>query len=47
MELLGFFDSLAASGTLEIVLTCAGVPALAAGVAGYRKYRNAQKSRTN
>ena len=34
-----FVDELAQSGTLEIMLAVAGVPAAGAAVAGYRKYK--------
>ena len=37
-------DELAQSGMLEVALTAAGLPALAAGFAAYRKIKNAKKS---
>ena len=36
---LSFFDTMAQSGTLEIICLAAGVPAAGAAVAGYRKYK--------
>ena len=39
-SLLVLADELAASGSLELVATAAGLPAVAAGLAAYRMYKN-------
>lgn len=39
-SLLTLVDELAASGSLELVATAAGLPAVAAGLAAYRMYKN-------
>ena len=39
-SILVLADELAASGSLELVATAAGLPAVAAGLAAYRMYKN-------
>lgn len=46
-SILSIADELAQSGMLEIVLTAAGLPAVAAAAAGYRAYKNKGDGKTD